>query len=312
MSQAIDAGLFLEIGGIRQWVTVRGQDRANPALLILPGAGAGFSRLAPFFAPWEADFTVAQWDQPGAGFTAAANPDDPQPLTYGRLVRDGLAIVETLKARFGIDGVALAATSGGTVVALQMAKARPELLTAYVGAGQVVNRAQQEALSYVMVLGRARAAGDAAAVAELEGIGPPPYADVSGDLVKSRYANAPTAAEAAEWAQIMALPQPAGDARYVPRGLAAGDPQATAFGAYMAVRDELAAFDAYALGPHYELPMIFIQGEDDAHTVTPLVAEFARWVRTPQVSHSRIAGAGHLAFFLRRPMLERLKALIPR
>jgi pimeloyl-ACP methyl ester carboxylesterase len=78
---SIDEGLFLPVGGIDQWVTIRGADRANPALLVIPGAGAGFSAMAPLFAPWEARFTVVQWDQPGAGATAARTKDDPQPLS---------------------------------------------------------------------------------------------------------------------------------------------------------------------------------------------------------------------------------------
>ena len=33
----IDEALFVEIGGAPQWVTIRGQDRANPVVLVLHG-----------------------------------------------------------------------------------------------------------------------------------------------------------------------------------------------------------------------------------------------------------------------------------
>ena len=33
-AKGIDEASFVEIGGIKQWVTVRGQDRANPVLLF--------------------------------------------------------------------------------------------------------------------------------------------------------------------------------------------------------------------------------------------------------------------------------------
>ena len=46
-----------------------------------------FSAMAPVFVPWEARFTLVQWDQPGAGATLAANSDDKAPLTYDRLAR---------------------------------------------------------------------------------------------------------------------------------------------------------------------------------------------------------------------------------
>ena len=67
----IDTGLFVDINGVEQWITIRGSDLKNPVMLMLPGPGAGFSRMAEFFSPWERDFTLVQWDQPGAGATAA-------------------------------------------------------------------------------------------------------------------------------------------------------------------------------------------------------------------------------------------------
>jgi len=69
--RAVDDGFFGDVRGVPQWITLRGADIGNPALLILPGPGGAFSRLAPFFAAWEADFTLAQWDQPGGGATYA-------------------------------------------------------------------------------------------------------------------------------------------------------------------------------------------------------------------------------------------------
>ena len=33
----IDEASYVSIGGIEQWVTIRGQDRANPVLLFLHG-----------------------------------------------------------------------------------------------------------------------------------------------------------------------------------------------------------------------------------------------------------------------------------
>ena len=62
---SIAEGAFEEIAGTYHWLTLRGLDRANPALLIIGGAGLGYAALAPFFAAWERDFTLVQWDQPG-------------------------------------------------------------------------------------------------------------------------------------------------------------------------------------------------------------------------------------------------------
>jgi len=64
----IDEHRYVRIGGVEQWITIRGQDRNNPAVLVLHGGpGAPVSPLPAHFLPWERDFTVIQWDQRRAG-----------------------------------------------------------------------------------------------------------------------------------------------------------------------------------------------------------------------------------------------------
>jgi pimeloyl-ACP methyl ester carboxylesterase len=305
----IDEGFFLDVGGVRQWVAVRGSDAANPALLVLPGAGAGLAAAAPFFSPWEGDFTLVHWDPPGGGYTAAANHADPTPLSYQRIANDGVAVVEAVKARCGLERLAVAATSGGTIAALKMVRARPDLFCAYIGNGQVVKRAAQERLSHQLVLARARAAGDLATVATLGTAGEPPYANIAADLAKSVYANAPTPAEAPDWGVLMTRTPPAPCARHAPAGVVPGDPMTTAFRAFQATSAELAAFDARTLGLEFDLPMHIIQGADDIHTVTSEVVAWAEEIQAPAKSLALIPDAGHLSFFWRAAMLERLKAL---
>jgi proline iminopeptidase len=65
----------VRIGGIDQWIEVRGHDLNNPILLFVHGGpGIAFIPLtASFQAPWEKYFTVVQWDQRGAGKTYTSN-----------------------------------------------------------------------------------------------------------------------------------------------------------------------------------------------------------------------------------------------
>jgi len=307
---SIDEGLFIPVGGLQQWVTIRGSDAANPAILILSGAGAAFSVVAPLFEPWQTGFTVVQWDQPGAGATAAKAGSDPEPLTYERLARDGVAVAQAVLARLGQAKLALFAISGGTVVGLRMIRAQPELFSAYVATAQITNWARQEALSYGMILERARAAGDAAAVAEIDGIGPPPWADVACDAIKGRYANALTPAEQAalDPATVAAMRLPPADAAYVAKGLPRRDPYADGLAAFTALKPELAAFDAEALGLPFEVPMVFLQGAQDALTPAVEVEAYAAKVRAPSVRYVVIEEGGHMALFLR----ERMAGLLER
>ena len=298
MSEAIDEGLFLEVGGLKQWVTIRGRDRANPVLMILTGAGAAFSAMAPVFAPWEARFTLVHWDQPGSGATLAANPDDKAPLTYDRLARDGLAVAEAASARLGVDKLALFAISGGSVTGLKMLRAGPERISAYVGNGQVTNWRRQEALAYRIMLEQAK--GDAAATAELTAIGPPPWADVGAELATSKFANAMTSAEQAAMAAApMALVrEPPPGASWVAPVPPVADPYAAAYAAYQAIRPELLAFDAEALGLEFAVPMIFLQGAADAHTPAAEVEAYAGKLKAPSVRYVPIPEGGHMSTFL--------------
>ena len=172
------------------------QHRDNPVLLMIPGPGAGFSALAPYFESWERDYTLAQWDQPRAGFTLAKHGGaDTQPYTFERLARDGIAVAEIICRRLGVRRIIVLGLSGGTIVALNLVRQRPDLFSAYVGTGQIVDWARQDAEGYRLLLRRARANNDTTMLTELEGIGPPPYKDTATDAIKSKYSGAPTADE---------------------------------------------------------------------------------------------------------------------
>lgn len=308
--EPIDEGLFVSIHGVEQWLALRGADPRNPALMIVPGPGAATSMWAPFFTPWEERYTLLHWDQPGAGATLAKNRDGAAgPLTIERLARDGIAVADFARRRLGAPQVALVCASGGTIVGLTMVGRRPDLFAAYVGSGQVVDWARQDALSYRLLLDRARASSDAAMLADLERIGPPPYRDTATDAVKSRYAGAFTPKEAAAVAPLFPLVGAAMQgqpATYLAPGLKLGEPRADATAAYDELRSEIVAFDARKLGRSFDVPMFFFQGADDMFTVTSEVRDYVAEIEAPVTKLVTIEGAGHAAFFLRDEILPLL------
>ena len=60
-----------KIGGIDQWINVRGQDKSNPIILFVHGGPASplIPTLWQFQRPLEEYFTVVNYDQRGAGKT---------------------------------------------------------------------------------------------------------------------------------------------------------------------------------------------------------------------------------------------------
>lgn len=309
---AVDEGFFAPIGGLQQWITVRGADARNPVLMIVGGPGYALSGLAPFFTPWESVFTLVQWDQPGAGATHA-NPDNPplQQLTLGRLMQDGLAVVERVRERLNIDKLLLLGISGGSAVALGMVKHLPDRFAGYIGCGQIVNWARQDALSYRLLCQQARDSGNSTVLNELQRIGPPPYPDSATDAVKSKYAAAMTADEQAAFSKLdaetlAALRSPPAGATYVPRGVVLEDPRALSFRTYDKLRHDLHRFDAYAMGLHFPVPLLFLQGEHDLFTITSEVQDFIDRLDAPHVELVTIQGGGHNCIFLRDRVLEAL------
>lgn len=168
----------VEIGGIRQWVNVRGQDRDNPMVLFVHGGPASpvIPTLWQFQRPLEEYFTIANYDQRGAGKTLALNPQEAvaDTLHVQRYVDDAIALAEHLRTRYHKRKLVLMGHSWGTVVAMHAALQRPDLFYAYVGIGQVINVRTNEQVSFDYGLRTARARGNTDAVHEMESIAPYP------------------------------------------------------------------------------------------------------------------------------------------
>jgi len=174
----IDELRAVQIGGIQQWLSVRGNDRRNPILLFVHG-GPGSTELPVswlYQRPWEDYFTVVQWDQRGAGKTAASNSLTAvtPTVTIDRMTQDGEEVVAYLRRHYGKRKIFVMGHSWGTVIGLNLARTHPDWLHAYIGMGQFIDGPENEALGYAFALREARAAGNAQAIRELETLTPYP------------------------------------------------------------------------------------------------------------------------------------------
>jgi pimeloyl-ACP methyl ester carboxylesterase len=167
---------FARIGGVDQFVMMRGLSRDNPPLVLLHG-GPGFSETAFFryyLAPLEPHYTLVYWDQRGAG--KSAGPDvKPESLTVEQLLADLAELVELTRQRLGHDQVVLFGHSWGSALGVLFAARFPERVRAYVGAGQIGDWARGETEFYEFTLAEARRHGRRRAVRQLEQMGPPPH-----------------------------------------------------------------------------------------------------------------------------------------
>ena len=187
-SNGIDEARAVEIGGIRQWITVRGRDRRNPILLVIHGGPAApdLPNRYLFEAPWTDYFTVVEWDQRGAGKTYELNdPATVAPTLHKeRMIEDAEELVGYLRAAYGKKKIFALGHSWGTILGLALAERRPDWLYAYIGVGQIIDFREGERIGYDWVLNAARKAGDTQAVKELTAIAPYPEPDGAAPIDK--------------------------------------------------------------------------------------------------------------------------------
>jgi pimeloyl-ACP methyl ester carboxylesterase len=184
---AINELKAVEIGGIKQWISVRGADPRNPILLFIHGGpgSAMMSESWTFERPWEDYFTVVQWDQRGAGKTFATTGRKPDPaMTGARMQADAEEMIAYLRKTYGKDRIFVMGHSWGSILGLRAALHHPEWLYAYIGVGQVVNGLRGEAEGYREVLADAKSQNNQTAVHELEALQPYPGQDLTKAIGK--------------------------------------------------------------------------------------------------------------------------------
>ncbi len=289
----IDEASYIAIGHIQQWITIRGEDRANPVILILHGGpGSALSQLAPLFRGWEKDFTVVQWDQRGAGRTFGRNGAYEQPMTVDRLTRDGIEVAQYLLVHLHKKKIILLGHSWGTELGLAMVTREPGLFYAYVGTGQVVAKEEKEEYLYAHLMRRLRDAHDAEGIARLEALGPPPYkSEAEQDIERevARRFDPPAERDLLLNLAPLVLAEPGYGFRdirdYFEGRRFAGE----------ALYREVLSFDARRLAPSVDVPIFIFNGELDSVTPTVLARRYFDFVAAPQKTFVTLKAGGHSA-----------------
>jgi pimeloyl-ACP methyl ester carboxylesterase len=303
----IEQGKFVDIGGLRQWIQIRGDDRNNPVILFVHGGPA--MSMIPFtyrsMRPWEKDFTIVQWDQRGAGRTYVLNGGaDETASGMDQIIDDGVRISEYARTLLHKDRIIVLGESFGSAVALEMARRRPDLFYAYVGTGQSVDTQRAGALTFQLLSERVRSEHDAKAIDQLGALGPPPYADASRMTLEQRLvADHPAASERAWGLDFLFVP---GYSLRESFELLGGATQH---------RSKLLAedlhYNAESRGKRFEVPVFFIQGSEDIQAPLQLAAEYMAAISAPRKALVVIKGGGHNAFiFYSQRFLAELDARV--
>jgi pimeloyl-ACP methyl ester carboxylesterase len=291
----IDNTTFVPLGGIDQWISIRGNDRANPVLLVVHG-GPGEAQWpqADVYRPWEKWFTVVQWDQRGAGHTFGRYGTETPDVTLDRISKDGVELAEYLCRHLGKKKIIVLGHSWGSLVATHMVQMRPDLFAAYVGTGQVASWAATLDIQYDLLLAKARRDGDQATVKKLEAVGRPgpTNADHFNFLNEYQFRSLWPQSDQA-WLQHL---------RSQAAELQAKEPEqfknledGMEFTAEHVVPDQMAT-DLPHTACDIHTAYFIIQGQDDVVAPTQAAVDYFKCVRAPKKELVIIPNAGHFAF----------------
>ena len=305
-AERIEEASFMTIGGIEQWVTIRGDDRGNPLLLLLHGGpGDVQSPFRSTYAPYEKDFVLVQWDQRGAGRTFAKN--GAAGVTRERLIADGIDLAERLRNRFPRSPLILFGHSWGSIIATGMAQQRPELFVAYVGTGQATAWADTVQFQFDFLKQRYKERDDTAALAALEAIGKPDPKNVAQYFGFSRPIRQNMNASDTAWLTGLRNSYSAnGETEAALKAI--GDGMSASGQALIGAS---VATDLPATATSFKIPYYVIQGRHDLFAPTPLVETYFEKVSAPKKRLIIIEDAGHFALATHEAeVIAALKALI--
>jgi len=166
---SISEKIFINIGGVKQGMFIRGKDIKNPVLLFVHG-GPSFPEyflVEKYPVGLEDHFTVCYWEQRGGGISYT--PDVTlESMTLEQLASDAIEVTNYLCDRFNKEKIYIMAHSGGTAFAIQAVKSYPQLFHAYIGIAQITRQAESEKLGYKYMLDQYLVNGNSKMVTELK------------------------------------------------------------------------------------------------------------------------------------------------
>ena len=285
--------ISIEIGGMDQWILIRGEDRSNPVLLWLHG-GPGAAQMPVHRAynkGLEKEFVVVHWDQRGAGKSNHSQFRE-ETMTVNRFVEDAHELTLYLKERFNKDKIFLLGHSWGTQLGILTAQRYPEDYYAFISVGQVVHPERANSISYEWLKSEVEQHGTRRQKREFNELGEPPF------LEHQRYV--PFAKMVDDFGGGMDI----GMGRLARAALGAREYTVSDYVKWLRganrgsgpMWEESSRMNLFGRVPELGVPSWFIIGERDFNTPAALVSEYVDMVKAPHKELIVMEGAAHTPF----------------
>ncbi len=161
----------ISLGGVDQYLIIRGADQNKPVMLFLHGGPGSpeYAFMKAFNPDLENDFVLVYWEQRGAGKSWSENIP-PESMTLEQMISDTRELSEYLAERFNKEKIYVMGHSWGSFLGMLTAYQHPELFHAYFGIGQVCDQYRGELVSFEWVKEQARKNNDKKAIKNLESL----------------------------------------------------------------------------------------------------------------------------------------------
>lgn len=159
------------LGGLEQYIIIRGADKSKPVMLFLHG-GPGSPEVAfmeHYNREIENDYVMVYWEQRGAGKSYSKSIPE-ESMTLDQLISDTRELSEYLADRFNCEKIFLMGHSWGSLLGILNAYKHPELYHAFFGIGQVCDQFMGEKISYDWALEQAIKRNDKKAIKSLQNL----------------------------------------------------------------------------------------------------------------------------------------------
>ena len=291
---SVNQSAFLTLGGIEQWISIKGENRRNPVLLVVHG-GPGEAQWpqSEIYRPWQKAFTVVQWDQRGAGHTYGRYGKHTPEVTLERIATDGIELARYLCRTLHKPKIIVLGHSWGSIVGVRMVQLTPALFAAYVGTGQVASWSASVNSQFELLRAKALRDGDEVTIKQFAAIGRPDPTNAEQYFAFSRGLRAAMAPSDQAWLQSL---------RGQASRLRASDPRdfqnlldGMDFSARQVLADQMRT-DLPTTANRLDTAFFVIQGEDDVVTPTKAALDYCEHITAVKKACTAIPGAGHFAF----------------
>lgn len=281
----------LQIGGIKQYILMEGEDKTKPVCLFLhggPGSPFPFGVSSRSLYPEITGSCVAvYYDQRGAGKSYSKDIDIAT-MNIEQFITDANEVVDYVRTKFHQNRIYIIGNSFGTIIGTELAYRFPEKFHAYIALGQITNIIEGQKLAYQWLLNQAEEDQDQKAMQQLHKLGAAPYfgkrEEQFGELLNQstgyNYKDEHTDQASIFGLITGAFISPDYTITDIYKTLVSG----AKFSIFESteLQEEIISTNLFATIPEIKVPVYFIQGKHDMAANFEMAKKYYEHVKTPK------------------------------